>query len=280
MQVKRNFWHLFTGKGLIASSLAGLLLIALTQLVLAAPLLQSADEGAIIFEEKCVACHTIGGGPLVGPDLQDVTARRDSDWLTRWITAPDEMLAEGDPIATELLQESNNIAMPNPQLSEAEVAAVLAYLENPTAVSLSQPDLPEGDLASGEALFTGASRLQNGAPSCMSCHNTAGAGVLGGGTLGPDLTNVYGRYGGLGLAATLKSLPFPSMEGVFIDKPLTDDEVGHLYTYFVQVDQTGAQPVNFNFVLIGLGGFVLLGILSQLTWRKRLTGVRIPLVGR
>ncbi|MFZ1396396.1 MAG: copper-containing nitrite reductase [Candidatus Promineifilaceae bacterium] len=91
--------------------------------------------GQTVFETNCVACHSVGGGVRLGPDLAGVTARRDADWLSRWIAEPDAMLAEGDPIATELLAEFNNIAMPNLQLSPDEVASVLAYLEQPTALA-------------------------------------------------------------------------------------------------------------------------------------------------
>ncbi|MCP5115571.1 MAG: cytochrome c, partial [bacterium] len=52
---------------------------------------QSADEGHELFEAKCTSCHTIGGGPLVGPDLEGVTSRREPDWLARWLSEPDAM---------------------------------------------------------------------------------------------------------------------------------------------------------------------------------------------
>ena len=38
--------------------------------------------GMTTFDEKCSACHTIGSGPLVGPDLAGVTVVRDHEWLT------------------------------------------------------------------------------------------------------------------------------------------------------------------------------------------------------
>lgn len=252
----------------------------------AAPILAAGADseeikaGQDLFQQRCVACHTIGGGALVGPDLSGVTARRDRSWLLEWIRIPDEMLAAGDPIATQLLQEFNNVPMPNLQLSEAESATILAFLESGEGLGLAVPASLEGDAAQGAALFAGATPLQNGGPACMSCHNIAGVGALGGGTLGPDLTSVRDRYGEAGLAGALEGLPFPSMRGVFADRPLTDVEISHLYAYFVQVNQTPAEPVNINFVLIGLGGFMFLVLLSQLIWRKRLRAVRMLLVGR
>ncbi|MBE2223949.1 MAG: multicopper oxidase domain-containing protein, partial [Anaerolineae bacterium] len=91
----------------------------------------AAAMGQAIFSAKCTACHSIGEGVRVGPDLQGVTQLRDPDWLARWITEPDVVLAEGDPIATELLAEHNNVPMPNLQLTSEEVNNVIAYLANP-----------------------------------------------------------------------------------------------------------------------------------------------------
>jgi serine/threonine protein kinase/uncharacterized protein YoxC len=86
-------------------------------------------NGERSFQQKCAACHTIGGGPLIGPDLQGVRYRRDPNWLLRWIQEHDKMLAEGDQIATQLLQEYN-IPMPNLSVSESEAREILAYIES------------------------------------------------------------------------------------------------------------------------------------------------------
>ncbi len=56
---------------------------------------QGATAGQAVFEQKCDACHTIGGGPLVGPDLAGTTDARDAEWLHAWITDP-ASLAEVD----------------------------------------------------------------------------------------------------------------------------------------------------------------------------------------
>jgi protein SCO1/2 len=105
----------------------------------AAPVAQSPGEGQALFQEKCVACHTIGRGTLVGPDLQDVTARREQTWLARWIKEPDKMLAGGDPIAAQLLQEFNNVPMPNLGLTEQQVEALVAYLQTTETSAATAP---------------------------------------------------------------------------------------------------------------------------------------------
>lgn len=264
--------------------IAVFLLFAAGSLAMGTAIYQPAEEGEQIFLAQCAACHTIGGGPLVGPDLLGVTERRENDWLIRWIREPDIMLAEGDPIASAMLAEFNDVAMPNPGLSELDVAAVIAYLElaqeQPDSGPTADPILAAGDAEAGRVLFIGGTQLVNGGPACISCHSVSGVGALAGGTLGPDLTNVHDRYGEAGLAAALTSLPFPSMRGVFTEKPLTEDEAANLFAYFAQTSQRTSEPINLTFILIGVGGFLLLLLLSQLIWRKRLRAVRAPLVGR
>jgi protein SCO1/2 len=87
------------------------------------------DKGEYFFQSQCSVCHSIGQGDKMGPDLLGVTARRDRTWLARYITAPDKLLAEGDPIALALFEKYQYARMPNLRLSSDEVAAVLSYVE-------------------------------------------------------------------------------------------------------------------------------------------------------
>jgi len=85
--------------------------------------------GRLLFQNRCGACHTLGEGDAVGPDLAGVTARRDRDWLVRYLRAPDRLLQDGDPIAVALFARYNSVRMPNLHLSDGEIDVLLAYLE-------------------------------------------------------------------------------------------------------------------------------------------------------
>jgi protein SCO1/2 len=87
------------------------------------------EQGRYIFGSQCSACHTIGQGDKVGPDLLGVTTRRERAWLARYILAPDEMLDAGDPVATALFKKYKSVRMPNLRLGSADVAALISFLE-------------------------------------------------------------------------------------------------------------------------------------------------------
>jgi protein SCO1/2 len=87
------------------------------------------DTGQYLFQSRCSACHSIGQGDKVGPDLLEVTERRERAWLSHYIRVPDEVLAAGDPIATALFDKYKNVRMPNLRLASDEVADLLSYLE-------------------------------------------------------------------------------------------------------------------------------------------------------
>jgi mono/diheme cytochrome c family protein len=104
------------------------------------------SQGQAIFENICAMCHTIGDGILVGPDLKDVTSRRDRDWLISFITRPDQLIAQGDPQAIQLLEQYNGMLMPTFGLSEQEAEAALVYIEM-DILQLPFVDRPEGPIS-------------------------------------------------------------------------------------------------------------------------------------
>ena len=88
-----------------------------------------AADGKRLFSSKCSGCHTIGQGSKLGPDLAGVAGRRPRAWLARYIAAPDEMLAAGDPAASALFKQYKEVRMPNLRLAESEVAELVRFLE-------------------------------------------------------------------------------------------------------------------------------------------------------
>src|SRR5262252_7355934 len=244
-----------------------------------------AEAGKQIFQEKCVACHTIGKGPLVGPDLKGVTARRPREWLEQWIAAPDVMLAKKDPVATELLHQFHDVPMANMGLSTSDVTAILAFLETaetqPSAPAAATAPAVQGNPEIGKELFTGVARFANGGPPCMACHSVGGIGALGGGQLGPDLTGAAGRYGGAaGLDAFVAGTPTPTMKVVWAQHPLTTEERASVVAF---VGQAGVseRPAQAIWQLAGLAALgCLIGlIVAGLRWQNRLRfGVRRPMM--
>lgn len=247
-----------------------------------------ADDGSAIFATKCAACHTIGKGKTVGPDLKGITTTEDPAWLAKWIASPSALIKAGDPTATRLVKQYP-LQMPDLGLSTSDVNDVLAYIAKQSGSSLSKTaaapaaaPLPPGDGAAGRELFVGGARFQNGGPPCMSCHSISGIGALGGGTLGPDLTNAYKDLGGdNGIASFLASAPTPTMSAVWSKQPMTPQEIANL-TAFIKEGAVAERPLDAigKLALMAAIGLVIIVLIGAMYWRRRLLGVRIPLVYR
>ena len=89
------------------------------------------DDGAQIFKTNCISCHTIGGGRLIGPDLEGITKKRKTDWLKKWINSSSDLIASGDADAIAIFEEYNKVAMTSFYFEDEDMDALLAYLENP-----------------------------------------------------------------------------------------------------------------------------------------------------
>jgi mono/diheme cytochrome c family protein len=286
----------------------GLVVAALAVAVVAGPMNAGAqgEDGQAVFDQLCSSCHTVGGGDKAGPDLEGLPDRRDRAWVERFIREPDAVIAEGDPIAAELL-EKYGVPMPNLGVSDAQLAALVAYLgfvdeapppttettetetetsPTPTTPEPTSPPAPEpptaGDADRGKRLVEGSDRLAAGGPSCLSCHSVAGVGALGGGQLGPDLTGAYAKWGGeQGLRAALEAIPFPTMAPIFTRRQLTDAERQDLIAFLASAadeERAGAQAGKLLGLALGLAA--LLVLLAFVIWRTPLHGVRRTLVDR
>ena len=69
----------------------------------------------------------------MGPDLRDVSARRDHAWLIKFISNPKKAFAENDPTALALAVRFPGVRMPILGLTEADAEDVLTYLDRQSA---------------------------------------------------------------------------------------------------------------------------------------------------
>lgn len=229
------------------------------------------ESGRQIFQQ-CAACHSIGGGRLVGPDLKDIDARRSESWLRAFIKSPTKVLNSGDKTAKELFAEFNQIPMPDQALSDDQIKSVLAYIkqegaaspsageETPsTANDASSPqaaavELSPEEIERGHKLFDGRAPLANGGPSCNACHRVENDGFFGGGGLARDLTQVASRIGRQGIQAILGNIPFPLMRAAYAESGLSNQDVNALVGFLQQVDKKSASGAEGQ-----VGGWKLLG---------------------
>ena len=109
------------------------------------------DRGQYTFTNHCAACHTIGGGDHFGPDLQGVTARRDRDWLARFIVSPEKVREAGDPVALALRAKYKSVVMPSLDLGSDDAKVLIEYIERESGASGETAGLGRGDERSAGA---------------------------------------------------------------------------------------------------------------------------------
>lgn len=227
----------------------------------------AAADGAALFEAKCGACHSVGGGPRLGPDLKGIVAKRGKDAA---------ILAIVDPAKAGLPP-----SMPNLGVSRPEAEAISAYLEgkesgagkDAAAPSVQAAELHPADIQRGQDLFEGKLRFANGGPSCNACHHVSNDALLGGGVLASELTLVFSRMGKPGLDAMLANAPFPVMQVAYEGKTITAEEVRALSGFLQHVDKEHARqlPKSWGWRMFfgGAGGVVVLAGFFTLVGGRR-----------
>ena len=245
------------------------------------------------YRQNCMNCHTIGGGRLAGPDLKDVTKRKDAEWLIGFMQNPRGVVESGDPYAAKLVEETPGGAiMPTPpgmtryraeqllKLIEAESKLEKSQFQG---VRISNKPFTDKDRIAGHELFVGTRALKNGGTACNACHTIHGLSALGGGRLGPDLTRVYERLKGRKtLGAWLTAPATETMQPIFKNHPLEANEIHSLSAYFeaaASQSEPNAASARIAFLLTGLAVAVGVVFLFDVMWKGRFNSVRGPLVG-
>ncbi len=246
------------------------------------------ETGEQLFQSTCSACHSIGGGRLVGPDLAGVNERRSQAWLEQFVKSPQAMIKGGDAAAVALAEEFSGILMPDLPVSDAQIAQLLRYIEatgsnlpvaaNESTIEQPAPAAPISaeHVTKGQALFQGTTRLQNGGPACNSCHDVKNDAVIGGGILAIELTTVFSKLGGSGVGAILGQAPFPVMQAAYKNNVLTEDEITYLVAFLRDADEQHLfhQPRDYGFGLFFSGaiGAGVMFLFFAIVWRGRKIG--------
>ena len=152
-------------------------------------------------------------------------------------------------------------------------------------VMIAQPAsaqaIAAGNLDNGRDLFMGYAHFQNDGPPCMGCHSAGENGLLGGGAMGPNLTNVSTKRSQDELVSILSNsgtVISPVMQPIFTEHPLTEREQADLITF---MKASVGQPESDKELLvigISLAGFVGAVMLLGFVYQGRLRGVRKALV--
>jgi len=250
-----------------------------------------AQSPAEDYAQSCAMCHTIGGGPLAGPDLAGMSSRRERAWLVRFIVDPQAVVDSGDATARALVQNYQGMVMPAiPDMTPERATALVDYVRQQEgsggaaktgqgAPAALEPFTPL-EVERGRAFFSGLTPFEAGGTGCIACHDTGDLPLLGGGSLGPSLTHVFKRLGGRkGLETWLASPPTPAMASLYRRRPLTEREIGALIAYFEDRAAGEAKPAaHAGFLLLGSAGTALILLIFHLLWRERFHGVRARLV--
>jgi mono/diheme cytochrome c family protein len=241
--------------------------------------------GATLFAERCSTCHNLGGGVKVGPDLLGVIKRRDRAWFARFVRGPGAAIDGGDPIAKELYATFQPVRMPDQALTDADVDGLWSYFADCTekggcvaalAGGRWGVDATDDEIARGRELFSGRRRLARGGAPCFACHAVRGdgdergrglgdeLGLMGGGTLGPNLTFAYARLGEKGLEPLFAHMTTPVMKAVYAQAALEPDEQLALKGYLADLARDGRRPRRErDFLWLGLEGMgIVLGAFS------------------
>jgi putative heme-binding domain-containing protein len=129
---------------------------------------QAVAEGQEIYNHICTACHGYDGASGEQAPGLGASGRR-------YLRTSDQELFDA------IRKGISGTTMPGTGLSEMDAWKVAAYIRSLRGTAIDAP--AKGDIARGEQIYWGKGR-------CNDCHMLQGKG----GVLGPDLSNLAGRY--------------------------------------------------------------------------------------
>ena len=155
------------------------------------------------------------------------------------------------------------------------------FEEPPTQEIVSIADMPLGDAENGLALFMGKAHFEHEGPPCMGCHSVGENGILGGGAMGPNLTNateVLDPTDILGVLINNGPIISPVMKPIYTDAPLTVQEQADLLAFLE--GSVGQPEADREWLVLGISlvGSIFGAAVFGFIYRNRLRTVRRALV--
>ena len=129
----------------------------------------------------------------------------------------------------------------------------------------------------------GYAHFEHEGPPCMGCHSVGDNGILGGGALGPNLTNVSTERSDeeiVGVLSNTGSVISPVMKPIYQTDPLTEEEQADLLAFItasVGEPEADKELLVFGISILGtIGAAIVLGFI----YRNRLRSIRRALVNK
>lgn len=217
----------------------------------------SASFAVESYAQVCARCHGLnGGGGEVPATGEPVPALVDNPAITTayldLVMLTGRMPPAGDPFDNREREVF---------YSDAERAAMVAWMAEEFDIEGEIPEVPEGNVARGLEVF---------ARNCAHCHGNAGAGgTAGQAAFTPQVSDLPG----LAIAEAIRVGPFEMP--AFSEDVISDEDVGSVVAYLEEVNEESGTPflglVELNPVFasgfVGLLSLLLLGSLVYLASR-------------
>lgn len=152
-----------------------------------------------------------------------------------------------------------------------------------TAEPVSAEMIANGNVENGRKLFMGYAHFEHEGPPCMGCHSVGENGILGGGALGPNLTNISTQRSDdeiIGVLSNTGTVISPVMKPIYETDPLTAQEQADLLAFMKA--SVGEPEADKEFLVFGISiiGTVGVAIVLGFIYRNRLRSVRRALVNK
>ena len=259
------------------------LLLSLLILFIGKPLF--AQTGEELFMKSCIACHTIGSGNLVGPDLKGLEERRTIEWIGQFILSSKALIDSGDEEAIKNFEQFNKIRMQDFDFTPTQLDELITYIIKAGGGEIPAPEVEEVELTPeekarlvpiGASLFEGTEHFTEGGVSCFACHHVSYEGMKQGGSLGTDLTASFAKYNGAaGLKGFIITPSSAVMEAEYSRHPLSKEEIMSLVAFLEDANGNGTPEFDSTFLFSAgiIVACILIFVIMILWAEKKRNGI-------